>query len=136
MKGLRAGNWVYAGINFEDCNPHAPTGLIEIQVQPGGESADHLYPIPLSGEILEFAGFQHLDREEIVTTLGLVDFDSLWISGNYFLAYVGNSLRLHHYREGSYWTLEPEVRHLHQLQNLLYDLTSRELHFKIHQQYG
>jgi hypothetical protein len=120
---LRIGNYIYwdenqvfkisgitkAGCRFEDDNNQFRTHK-------------RILPIPLTPEILEKCGMQKLNNSWIIDD-GSRDEHGAVISGNYTFSLFGYNVSELYY--GKF-----HVKHLHQLQNLYFFLTGKELIYK------
>ena len=114
---LRIGNWVinYYGIPGILVSIHEGNSY---RVKADGEidawGEENINPIPLTREILEKAGF--IDNE-----IHLCDDKYIWINGHW------NTWHLRDGGEKDMFDLDEPPQYLHQLQNLYFALTGKEL---------
>lgn len=90
---------------------------------------NNIKPIPLSEERLLNMGFNKCEPEYHWGVLKLTDFYETiyWIGGCYFLVKEGDYYSFYHSTdEDTYWFLR-NVKYIHQVQNLYFDLTDNEL---------
>ncbi len=87
-------------------------------------------PINLNEDWLIKCGFKHvIGKDNVWDELKLSNFDEVWwIPGMYFIVKDCDSFVLYHCTdEDTYWQLTFKIKYVHQLQNIIFDLTNEEL---------
>lgn len=116
---LKIGNLVYAGVNFENSDITKPLGLVPIKVQMGFTSTENLYPIPLTPEILEKAGFKKLSYDFEFWKNSMWRLKQHKLNNEWYLTHCGEEVDC------------IKIKYLHQLQNLYFALTGEELNIEL-----
>jgi len=111
---LRIGNWVYCDIDCEEAEWEKVTICVDDYAL--FENYDDSYkPIPLIPEWLERFGFDKYDR-----------FHRLWVDKSNKYLFIDDKDGFFYYDHG----MEPKLKYVHQLQNLYFILTGKELEVK------
>lgn len=115
---LRIGNWITVSeVTYR------VTALSETKVhfkgRKGGVSHEEIHPIPITQEILEKAGFKKKEKSDL--------FDKFPNEGFTYHLYSHKVMIFHGPHNTLCHWLSTQIDYLHQLQNLYYCLTGREL---------
>lgn len=119
---LRIGNWVYAD-DSDIWIDKAKNKPIQITIDDF-EDTEHMYPIRLTPEILEKAGFvKHISIFDTIyfdINLNKYDYLRLIPDDESCICSLNDAIQL-----------APYMKHLHQLQNLYFALTGEELNINL-----
>lgn len=128
IKELRIGNWVYENhLGKKDTVASIySNGYVQLNVMRSSSNLDYISPISLTPEILEKCGFVKLsyNRGNAKTTYIYGGaFEICFASNNHITTYICAT--------NSEYDIKVNCKYLHQLQNIFYDLTGKELEINL-----
>lgn len=117
-KELRIGNWVNvpeSAFGFYSYTYRISPAFIEVRTNGVYQTFEinDIKPIPLTPEILEKAGFERIGNKWKLKNI------SIGLGNSFISCLIGQTY------------IEPNLKHLHQLQNLYFALTGEELKIEL-----
>ena len=134
-KELRIGNYLHGEYRVVRISEEKVT--VEKNHELIGLNGQYLFPLELTPELLLRLGFNYVSEENIWEELliSYIDGDcAYWIEGLFYLSLNGDWWTLCQATDQDVtWTLHHNVEYVHQLQNILFDLDTKELILKPHE---
>lgn len=118
---LRVGNWVIASDVIGRITSVSETEVVFEGLENAVKQED-LHPVPLTKELLEKSGFRQLKQTDLFEKIPLEGFTYKLHAQRVMIFHPGDNTLCH-------W-LNTRIVFVHQLQNLYYCLTGREIYFE------